>query len=197
MDNNPETSKNAVADKIEAMFGDATTLFNKGVERKAQVQKQLLDLAAQQNAEALATCKKLFQAVPSMPGLFLFDMAAQAFDNYVAVQKNILSLVVDQSFAFTAYATQARKESPEKTMSGFTDMMRQSVERGVAVQKSVLDTAAQHNDAASETVKRELSGTPAAAVADSIQVGVNAIIETQKEVLDIAAKPLKRGAAAK
>ena len=197
MDSNPKSSKNAVAEKIETMVGDAMTLFNKGVERKAQVQKQLLDLAAQQNAEALATCKKLFQAAPSVPGLFLFDLAAQAFDNYVAVQKSILSLVVEQSSAFAEYAAQARTEPPAKAMSGFTDMMQQSVERGMAAQKSALDTAAQQNDAASETVKRELSGTPAAAVADSIRLGVNAIIETQKEVLEIAAKPLKRGAAAK
>ena len=74
-------------------------------------------------------------------------------------------------------------------------MMQQSVERGVAAQQSALDTAAQQNTTVSEAVKREFPGTPAAAVADSIQLGVNAVIETQKEVLDLAAKPLKRSAA--
>ena len=196
MESNPKcSSKNSVVDKIEAMAQDTAVLFNQGIERTVRMQTQILDLAAQQNAEALATCKKVFQVAPSVPGLFLFDLAAQALNNCVAVQKSILSLVVEQSSALTEYAPQARKEAPAKAISGFTDMMQQSVERGVAAQQSALDTAAQQNTTVSEAVKREFPGTPAAAVADSIQLGVNAVIETQKEVLDLAAKPLKRSAA--
>lgn len=62
----------------------------------------------------------------------------------------------------------------------------------------MLEFAAQQNKAIGETVQKQagVSGTPAAAVADSVQKGVDALIETQKELLEIAAKPLKEAASA-
>ena len=69
--------------------------------------------------------------------------------------------------------------------------MQQTVEHSVAAQKKALDNSAAQTKAAFETAKQQfgLAGTPAEAAAESFQRGVDSLIETQKELLDIAAKP--------
>jgi hypothetical protein len=97
------TSTNAT--KAEAETTEATycpvasaTLFNNGSKRVVELSKTSLDLAVEQNTEILASCKKALKA-SSMPGLFLFDLAGQAFEGYVTLQKSLLDLAVEQSTA--------------------------------------------------------------------------------------------------
>jgi hypothetical protein len=61
----------------------------------------------------------------------------------------------------------------------------------VATQKKALDNSVAQSKAAFETAKKQfgLTGTPVEAAAESFQRGVDSLIETQKELLDIAAKP--------
>ena len=69
--------------------------------------------------------------------------------------------------------------------------MQQTVEQSVEAQKKALDYSVAQTKAAFQTAKKQfgLTGTPAEAAADSFQRGVDSMIETQKELLDIAAKP--------
>jgi len=60
-----------------------------------------------------------------------------------------------------------------------------------------LDFAAQQSKALSEAAKQQfdISGTPAAAAAESFQKGIDVLLEMQKDLLEAATKPLKAAAA--
>src|SRR5437660_8685301 len=60
----------SAAKQTEIVEGIAT-LYTKGVERLAEAQKKILDVAQQHNAEAIDAWKKIGQGTPSAPGLFI------------------------------------------------------------------------------------------------------------------------------
>lgn len=163
------------------------SMFSNGLEQLAQLQKKTLEMVVQQNTQTLETCKK---AMPQVPGAFLFDMVGETLQKCVAAQNSIVDLMVEQSVAM-AKAVTTPCESMFKMPTAF---LQQSVDRGVAVHKSALDVASQQNKAVSEAVKQQLANTPAAMAAESVQRGVETLIETQKNLLDIAAKPMKAAA---
>ena len=103
------------------------TLFNKGLERVVEMSKTSLDLAVEQNAEVLASYKKALKA-SSLPGLFLFDLAGQAFEGYVTLQKSLLDLAVEQSTAVLDAAKECSHDA-SKAKAGISNMIQQSVDR--------------------------------------------------------------------
>jgi hypothetical protein len=178
------------AETIKATYCPAeyATLFNNGSKRVIEVSKTTLDLAVQQNNELLASCKKALQA--SMPGLFLFDLAGQAFEGYVTLQKSLLDLAVEQS---TAAVEATHIHDASKAKAGIQILMQQSVERTVTAQKSVLEFAAKQTKAVSDTVKQQpgVTGMPVETVTDSVQRVVDTLHATQNEILDSANKNVK------
>lgn len=169
-------------------------LYEKNVERMAELEKKSLEMAAEQNAEWIAACKKTFHLTPEMPGLFLFDLLGQTFERLVETQKGVIDLAVEQSHAVAGLAKE-RGASAAKMAEGVTALFQQTVEHSVAAQKKALDYYAEQHKTAYETAKKQFRfpGNPAA---DAFQQGMDTLIETQKTMLDIAAKPLKRSAAA-
>lgn len=201
MNPNPKSTKEAMpgAAPFEAAAGFPTAmagLYAKAVERAVQAQKTALDVAVQQSTETVEAVKK---ALPPMPGMFLFDMASQAMEQCVETQKKVLDMMVEQNAAVVEYSQQ-RGDQASKVIGGFSGLMQESVERNVSTQKTVLNFAAEQYRVANEAMKKQAGsvGIPAAAMtaADSIQKGMDALIDTQKELLDIAAKPLKYAAKA-
>jgi hypothetical protein len=165
-------------------------LYSKSVERIAELQKKGIDMAMEQNAEVLNACKKMSQTVPGFSSLFMLDSAATAFARYADTQKGAIDLVLEQSHALTGMV----KESAYATVkigSGATAVLLSTVEQTVMAQKKALDDSAAQGKAAFEKAKQYfgLTGTPAEQVAESFQHGVDSLIATQKELLDIAAKP--------
>ena len=118
---------------------DFASLFIKGVERAAELQKKSLDEAAKLNAEAIAVYKKTAQAVPALPGVF--DLAAQAFEGYIATQKSVIDHMVKQTEALVETAKESG-DSAQKVAADFAKTIQQSIERTVEVQKKALDLAA-------------------------------------------------------
>jgi hypothetical protein len=118
---------------------DFASLFIKGVERAAELQKKSLDEAAKQNAEAIAMYKKSPQAVPALPGVF--DLAGQAFEGYVTTQKSVIDQIVKQTAALVESAKDS-SESAQKVAADFAKTIQQSVEHTVEVQKKALDLVA-------------------------------------------------------
>lgn len=169
-------------------------LYTKNVERLAELQKKSLEIAAEQNAEFIGACKKAFSVVPEAPGLFLFDVIGQTFERFVETQKGAIDLAVEQSHAVAGLAKE-RGASASKVADGVTALFKQSVEQSVAAQKKTLDYYAEQYKAACETTKKQfrIANNPAA---DAFQSGIDALIETQKTMLDIASKPFKSKAAA-
>jgi hypothetical protein len=165
----------------------ACAAFVNGLEQLTQLQKKAVEFAVEQNTQAVESYKRAF---PSVPGMFLMDLASQTFERCAAAQNRISDLMVEQAAAMIKLCA-APSESMFKVPG---DLVEQSVDRGVAAQKTALDVASQQNKAVCDTVKQQMPNTPAAAAAESVQRGVETLIETHKNLLDIAAKPIKSAA---
>jgi hypothetical protein len=164
-------------------------LYTKNVERLAELQKKSLDIAAEQNAELINACKKAFHYIPETPGLFLFDLVGQTFERFVETQKGAIDLAVEQSHVVAGLAKE-RGGSATKVAEGVTALFKQSVEHSVAAQKKALDYYAEQHKAACETAKKQFH-IPNNPAADAFQTGIDALIQTQKTMLDIVSTPFK------
>jgi hypothetical protein len=169
-------------------------LYTKNVERLAELQKKSLDIAAEQNGEFVDACKKAFSYIPEAPGSFLFELAGQSFNRFVETQKGAIDLVVEQSHVVAGLA-QERANLAGKVAEGVTGLFKQSVEYSVATQKKALDYYAEQHKTACETAKKQFR-IPNNPAADAFQNGVDALIQTQKTMLDIVSKPFKAVVAA-
>jgi hypothetical protein len=65
--------------------------------------------------------------------------------------------------------------------------------RTKATQKTALDFSAKQAKAALETVKQQFgyAGTPAGTAADSMQRGMDVVVEAQKDFLDVIKGPIQ------
>lgn len=191
------TRKQAPRAAAQAMdVADLTGFYMQGVQQIAEMQKGCLDFAAQQNAEAFELCRKALKAGPPLPGMFVLDVAKQAVERLVATEKNIIDLFVSQNKAMVE-AAKARCSSASNMASELSKKAQRSIDRGVALHKSGIEFAAEQSKAIGESFEEKfgLDGTPAAAAAASFRKGVDALFETQKDLLDAATKPLKSTAA--
>ena len=183
------------AEKAEASFAvfptEMVALCARAIERSANVQKAALDFTLQQSRETIEAVRR---TMPSLPGMFLFDVGLQALDQCAETQKKMLDMAVEQAGAVVEYSRQ-RGDNVARGLSGIGSLMQESVERGVTAQRSVLSFAAEQNRLMNETMRKQADacGVPATAMAaaDSVQRGMDALIDTQKELLDIASKPLR------
>jgi hypothetical protein len=125
--------------KTSSIPADFASLFLKGVERAAELQKKSLDTAVQQNAEAIANYKKSPQAVPVLPNVF--ELAGKAFEGFIEAQKTVIDQVVHQTTAMVETAKESGN-SAQKVAEIFTKNIEQSIERTVDLQKKALDMAA-------------------------------------------------------
>lgn len=163
-------------------------MYTKGIERMAELQKKTLEIAAEQNAEWMGVWKKATCFMPQHPGTFMFEMAGQMFDRFVETQKGMIEMAVEQTHT-AADVAKDRGKSMGKTAEGMTGMFQQAMEQSVAAQKKALDFFAEQQKMAYETTKRQFrfAGNP---FAEAFQSGLDALIETQKTMLDMASKPL-------
>jgi hypothetical protein len=188
----PKKSTHRAGMKAEVLE-DFLPLYTKNVQRVADLQKKSLEIAAEQNADFIETCKKAFHLVPETPGLFFFDLLGHTFDRIVETQKTTIDLVVEQSKAVTKLAEE-RDGSATKITEGLTGVFQQTLEQSVATQKKVLDSFSHQQKNAYEAAKKQFRiSNP---VAEAFLTGLDIMIETQKTALDIASKPLKRASAA-
>jgi len=184
---------NGAAKKNEAVEA-FIPLYTKNVERLAELQKKSLEAAAEQNAELIDACKKAFHFIPETPGLFLFDLVGQSFNRFVETQKNAIDLAVQQSHVVAGLAKD-RDASATKVVEGVTKLFKQSVQNSIAAQKEALEYYADQHKAACQAAKKQFH-IPDNPAADAFQTGIDALIQTQKTVLDLVSKPFKTGAAA-
>ena len=192
MPNTSKSSKNSApanGGAAKPIFVDAITpLYLNGVQSLAELQKQSLDLAAEQTAELVGAWKKAFSYFPVTPPTFLFDMAGQVVQTVVDTQKDAIDLVVEQTQA-VAKIQKERAEAYSKIVDTVTATVQTSVERSVAAQKKVLEFAAQQNKEICKATKKQIGEGPATVVVDSLEGGTNMLIEMQKSILDAATKP--------
>lgn len=183
----PKSTKTPAAEKLEPME-DFFPMYTRTVERLAEFQKKMLETMAQQNTDWLETWKKTARMFPQAPGMFMFDLWAQMFDRFIETQKGGIDLAVEQSKQ-TMNLAKERGTSYGKATDGFTGLFQQTMEHAFAAQKKALDFYAEQQKTAFEAMKRQFRfiNNPAA---EAFQNGLDTLIETQKAMLDIAAKPL-------
>lgn len=203
MTNNPKSNREAPPDSPardkapapEAVpFMAFATLFQKGVERIAELQKGRLDAIASQTTDAIAAWKHAFSVPPSTPGVFLLDLADQGIAKMAESQKAMIDLAVQQS-AQAVDLSRERRDSASKWTAGVTDLMNEAVDTTVAAHKICLDFAAEQNRVFAATLKQQngVTGSGAAAV-ETLQRNMEMAIQTQKDLMEAAAKPLKAAA---
>ncbi len=165
---------------------DIVALFLHGMERIAEVQKQCVDLAVQQNAEMIEILKKSAEKMPGAPRLPMLDVAKGAVNRYADTQKSTIDFVVEQSRVWTN-AFKDRTSSVKKSTEFTSNVAKQTMERSFAVQKKALEHTAAHTKAMVDAAKHQFgfTGAQADAMTDTFQRGVDTIVEAQKELLDI------------
>lgn len=164
------------------------TLFTTGVGRVAELQKKSLDIAAQHNTELVDLWKKAIQKIPGAPGLFLLELEGSGFDRYAEMHKAAIDLALDQSKAF-AEMVKVRNSTAGKANEEVDTFAKKSVERVIAMQKKMLDqSAAQARAVVEKSSKQFGESAPMEAAADSMQRGMEAIVDAQKELLEMAVR---------
>jgi hypothetical protein len=172
-------------------------LFHKGIVRFAEIQKTALDQLVQHNADLQNTWKQVCKEPPA-PASAVMDLAVEGIERFVEAQKSLVDLAVEQS-ALVMDVSNARVESAAKTVASISEIVNQSTDKMVAAEKVVLDFAAKQNTMVIDRIKHQFGmpdSAPAAVAADSIRRGMDMVIETQKQMIDLAAKPIKAAAAA-
>ena len=185
----PATSVTAATANAQIVDVFSPVIIN-SVEQVANLQKQTLDIAAEQTAEWIGAWKQAFSFFPVTPPAFVFEVASQAVQTAIENQKNAIDLVVEQTKS-AADITTVRAEAYGKIASGVSATIQKSVQRSVEAQKKVLEFASEQNKAVFEGTKKQLGAAagPATVVFDAFQRGTDAVIEAQKSVLNIASQP--------
>lgn len=180
----PVTS--AAGEKFDVMES-VIELYASGIERLAEIQKKGLESAVQHNAELVSTWKKHTLAAP---GILMLDLATTAFERFADTQKGAIDLVVEQTHAMAGLVKE-RKVKATDTVDEAKTRAQEAIEHSVAAQKTALDYTAKQTKAAFETAKQQFgyAGTPAGTAADSMQRGVEVVVEAQKELLDVLVGP--------
>jgi len=209
MTTNPKSTKDAAPDSPArdtppaseiAQFTAFATLFQKGVERLAEMQKTALDVVANQANDTIGAWKQTAAVTSSAPGAFLLDLAGQGIEKMAQTQKDMIDLVVQQNARVLDMAKE-RRDYTSKWTTDVAEMVSEAADRTAAAHKILLDFAAEQNKTVAAAVKKQAGTTPVAAATnaaiDTIQRNVDMAIQTQKELMDAAAKPLKAAAAPK
>lgn len=170
-------------DPIESM----TNLYSSGIERLAEIQKKGLEIAVRHNAEVVSTWKKIAVAAP---GLLMLELANTAFERFAETEKVAIDLMVEQTHTFAKLVKERKVETTDTIEEG-KKQAKEAIEHSIAAQKTAIDYTAKQTKAAFATVKQQLgyAGTPVETAADSWERGMDIVVEAQKELLDLVAKP--------
>jgi hypothetical protein len=184
----PEAPVTATAGEKLDVLESVAQLYTSGIERLAESQKKGLELAVQYNTEWVNTWKKHTLAPP---GLLMLDLASTAFERFADTQKGSIDLIVEQSHAI-ADLVKERKLKASDTLEEAKARAQEAIEHSVAVQRTAIDYAAKQAKAVFETAKQQLgyAGTPVEMAADTMQRGMDVVVEAQKELLDTMTEPI-------
>ena len=191
----PNTSKSSKKVSSAKAFNPArevaealTPVYLKGIQRGADLQKKSLDVAAEQANDWIAVYKKAFSYLPVAAPTFFFDLAEQLVENVVDTQKNVIDLFVEQSEA-SASTVNERAGAYNKVAEAVAAAAQASVARSVEAQQKALSFAAEQSSAFYKNAKNQFGVKPVAAVIDTVERGTKAMLEAQKSLIDVVAKP--------
>src|ERR1700757_3155211 len=189
----PNTSKsskktNGAATKTTGAADVFTPVYLNTVTRVAELQKNSLDVVAEQTTEWIGAWKKAFSFLPVATPTFFFDVVGQAVQTAVETQKSAIDLAVEQTEAVTEIAKQ-RAEAYAKITETATAAFQTTVNRSVEAQRKALDFAAEQTKSAFAATKKQVGNGPAAVIVDTFERGANTLIEAQKSLLEATTTP--------
>ncbi len=182
----PKAKRDSVPEKPEIykeLRENLATFCTRSVERMAEIQKRSIDIAMQQNKEAFGVWKQLAEKLPWAPQMNGLALAASTLERFAGTQKTALDAMVEQSRAFVEIMKE-RAAAAEKTTDSLLDFARESFDRTIDAQKKAADAALSESKSAFDKAREQFDFPGGAAVAESIQHGVDAIVEAQKELLE-------------
>jgi len=165
-----------------------TPVYLDTVTRVAELQKNSLDLVAEQTNAWIGAWKKAFSALPVSTPTFFFDLAGQAVQTAIETQKSAIDLVVEQSEAVAEIA-QERARAYSKIAGTASSAFQATITRSVEAQKKALEFAAEQTKSVCEATKKQMGDGPAAVIVDTIEKGANTLIEAQKSLLEATTGP--------
>jgi hypothetical protein len=122
---------------------------------------------------------------------------------FAEMEKHALDHLVQHNADFQNTWTQIYK-SPSVPAMDLLDLAVQGIEKFAAVQKRLMDLAVEQSAMVMNISKKGIDGTakdtsladspPAKMATETFRRGMDAVIETQKEMIDLAAKPVKAAA---
>lgn len=77
------------------VYWQTVDLFRKGMERTIESQRQFLDIAVQQNADAANLWRSMFGNIPGAEPIF--DFAERTMDQFIDLQRKALEVMGQQS----------------------------------------------------------------------------------------------------
>lgn len=185
----PRTPREAVADesaKYHAIRENFATLYTTGMERVADFQKRGIDTALQHNKDTFEFWKLVTAKLPWAPRLEMLEQANGLLERFAETQKTAIDMAVEQTRAFADLAKD-RQVAAGKGADQLVDFAQKSFDRSVAAQKRAVKSTLTETRSAMENAREHFGFPGGKVVADSIQKGVDAIIEAQKEVLETVA----------
>jgi hypothetical protein len=170
----------------EEFRNSLASLYLKGVERIADVQRKSIEIALQQNSELFDLWKRFADKLPGNPRLTMLELATTAFERCADTQKCAIDFTVDQARVWTDLAKE-RATATNKSTDKFVNLAHEAMERSVATQKKAMEQTAAQAKAVIETTRKQsgAAGIPADAIADTLLRGVDTAVEAQKELLDL------------
>lgn len=185
------TAKTTPATPAADLAGTATSLFGNGLAQMVEMQKMVIDLTVKQSATTLEALKGAFPVKSQAPCTRVLEAAGQTMKECAAIQKKVLDLVQEQG---AAMADAVKVPDLSKSMNTAVTMLQQSAAHTIGVQKSALNIASQQNNAVGDAVRRQFPNTAASLVVESVQRGMDILLENQTEFLDMTAKHLDMAA---
>jgi hypothetical protein len=125
-----------------------------------------------------------------VPGALMLDLATTAFERLAETQKGSIDLMVEQTRTFSKLVKE-RKVKATDTIEEGKKTAKEAIEHSIAAQKTALDYTAKQAKAAFESVKQQMgyAGTPVGAAAESMERGMDIVLEAQKDLLDLVEEP--------
>jgi hypothetical protein len=186
---NKATKNGASHSSLPKQFTDVLTpVYLNSAARAAELQKNAVNLAAEQTGEWIGACKEATRHFPMIPAGLFFDMAAEAVQMSVETQKSAVDLVLGQTEAMAQIAKD-RTETYSKVIESATSAFQVTMLQSVETQKRVLESASERNKARFAATRRKVGDWPASTLVDSFKRGADTVVRTQKSILDATAQP--------
>ena len=90
-----ESRTRDVVQETTGVYWQTIDLFKRGVERSIETQKQFLDIAYRQNADAANLWRQIFGNIPGVESFC--DLAEQTMDQFIQFQRKTLDAIGQQS----------------------------------------------------------------------------------------------------